>query len=154
MIEGAKSCQSIIHNKAWPHTNIRTRKTIASFGWTTLPHPPYSPVLVPSDYHLFGVMKEGSRGKHYASDEKVKTAVWMDSKNRQQNFTRQTYMLSFEDETLLLRATVTMLRSRDVIHRRQASFWCMINVSILVIIAVLKKNPLLFDSPSYIYIYI
>ena len=31
--------------------------------------------LAPSDYHLFGPMKEGLRGKHYASDEKVKTGV-------------------------------------------------------------------------------
>ena len=30
--------------------------------------------LVPSDYRSFGHMKECLRGKHYASDEKVKTA--------------------------------------------------------------------------------
>ena len=46
-----------------------------SFGWTTLPHPPYTPDLAPSDYHLFGAMKELLRGKHYENDEKVKTAV-------------------------------------------------------------------------------
>ena len=57
------------------HTRIRTRETIASFGWTTLPHAPYSPDSALSDYHLFGPMKEDLRGKHYASDEEVKTAV-------------------------------------------------------------------------------
>ena len=31
--------------------------------------------LASSDYHLFGLMKEGLSGKHYASDEEVKTAV-------------------------------------------------------------------------------
>ena len=31
--------------------------------------------LAPSDYHLFDHMKEGLRGKHYANDEEVKTAV-------------------------------------------------------------------------------
>ena len=56
------------------HTRIRTRETITSFGWITLPHPLYSPDLAPSDYHLFGSMKEGLRGKHYASDMEVKTA--------------------------------------------------------------------------------
>ena len=35
------------------------------------PHPPYSPDLAPSDYHLFGPMKVGFRGRHYASDEEV-----------------------------------------------------------------------------------
>ena len=31
--------------------------------------------LAPSDYHLFGTMKEGLWSKHYTSDEEVKTAV-------------------------------------------------------------------------------
>ena len=29
--------------------------------------------LVPSDYHLFGLMEEDLRGKHYISNEEVKT---------------------------------------------------------------------------------
>ena len=65
----------LLHDNARQHTNIRTRETIASFGWTTLLHPPYSPDLVPSDYHLFILMKKGLRGLHYVSDEEVKTAV-------------------------------------------------------------------------------
>ena len=31
--------------------------------------------LAASDYHLFGPMKEGLRGKHYSSDKEVKPAV-------------------------------------------------------------------------------
>ena len=42
-----------------------------------------------------------------------------------------------------------MLKSRDVIHRGLASFLCMIHVTVSVIIPVLKKKALLFDSPSY-----
>ena len=52
----------------------------------------------------------------------------------------QGYMLSFEDGILLLRETVIMLRSRNVIHRRPASFSCRIHVSASVIIPVLKKS--------------
>ena len=63
-------------------------------------------------------------------------------------------MLSFEGGTLLLREEVTMLRSRDVIHSGPALFWYIIHVPVLVIIPVLKKKTLRFDSPSYIYIYI
>ena len=59
-------------------------------------------------------------------------------------FMRQWYMLSFEDGTLLLRKTVTMLRSRDVIHRGPALFWCTIHVPVQVIIPVLKKKALFF----------
>ena len=58
-------------------------------------------------------------------------------------------MLSFEGGTLLLRETVTMLRSWDGIHRELASFSCMIHVPVSVIIPVLKKKVLLFDSSSY-----
>ena len=31
--------------------------------------------LAPSDYHLFGPMKEGLKGKHCTSDQQVKRAV-------------------------------------------------------------------------------
>ena len=40
-----------------------------------LSDPPYSPNLAPSGYHLFNLLKEDLRGKHYASDKKVKTSV-------------------------------------------------------------------------------
>ena len=63
-------------------------------------------------------------------------------------------MLSFEGGTLLLRETVTMLRSKDVIHRGPDSFGCMIHVPLSVIILVLKIKALHFDSSSCIYIYI
>ena len=58
-------------------------------------------------------------------------------------------MLSFKGGTLLLREVVTLLRSRDVIHKGPASFWCKINVPVSVIIYVLKKTALPFDSPLY-----
>jgi hypothetical protein len=47
---------------------------IAKFGWTVLPHPPYSPDLAPSDFHLFGPMKDGLCGQHFP-DNAVITAV-------------------------------------------------------------------------------
>ena len=62
------------HDNAQPYTSIKIRETIASFGWTTLSHPLYSPDLASAD-HLFSSMKEGLKGKHYVSDEEVKTAV-------------------------------------------------------------------------------
>jgi histone-lysine N-methyltransferase SETMAR len=47
------------HNNARPHTALLTRECTAKFGWTVLPHPPYSPDLALSDFHLFGSMKGG-----------------------------------------------------------------------------------------------
>ena len=63
-----------MHDNARPYTNTRT-KNIFSFEWTMLPHPPYSPKLVTSDYHLFDSMKTCLRGTHFASDEELKTAA-------------------------------------------------------------------------------
>ena len=63
------------HDNARSHTSLKTREVIASFGWTTVTHPPYSPDLAPSDYHLFGPLKEGVRGKHFISNQEVKNAV-------------------------------------------------------------------------------
>jgi hypothetical protein len=39
------------------------------------PHPPYSPDLAPSDYHVSGPLKEAMGGKEFRSDEEVQQAV-------------------------------------------------------------------------------
>lgn len=46
-----------------------------------LPHPPYSPDLAPSDYHLFRHMKKALRGKSFSSNQEVMTAAeeWCNS---------------------------------------------------------------------------
>jgi len=41
------------HDNAWPHTSAATRDAIQRLEFSVLPHPPYSPDLVPSDFHLF-----------------------------------------------------------------------------------------------------
>jgi histone-lysine N-methyltransferase SETMAR len=63
------------HDNARPHAALRTQEAIQKLGWTVLPHPPYSPDLAPSDYHLFGKLKEFLRGNHYASVDDVKHGV-------------------------------------------------------------------------------
>lgn len=69
------------HDNARPHTSMKTTSTLAKFGWTVLPHPPYSPDLAPSDFHLFGPLKDGLRGQHFPDDDAVITAVkqWLRS---------------------------------------------------------------------------
>jgi hypothetical protein len=43
--------------------------------WELLEHPPYSPDFAPTDFHLFGPLKEHLGGKRFADDEEVETGV-------------------------------------------------------------------------------
>lgn len=44
----------LLLDKACPHTAQLTRETINKLACETVPHPPYSPDLALSDFHLFG----------------------------------------------------------------------------------------------------
>jgi histone-lysine N-methyltransferase SETMAR len=48
---------------------------IENMGWEVLLHPPFSPDLAPSDYHLFGFMKNQMRGQYYETKEALQAAV-------------------------------------------------------------------------------
>jgi transposase len=63
------------HDNARPHTACLTLHRIRKNGWELLYHPPYSPDLALSDYHLFGPLKDHLRGHHHETDEAVQEAV-------------------------------------------------------------------------------
>ena len=42
---------------------------------TLLPHLPYIPELAPSHFHLFGPLKEFTKGTNFESDDEVKSVV-------------------------------------------------------------------------------
>ena len=46
-------CVILLHDQVRLHTNA----LIKLFSWEIFDHPPYSPDLAPSDYHLFTKMK-------------------------------------------------------------------------------------------------
>jgi len=49
---------------------------IADMDWEVLSHPPYSPDLTPSDFHLFGPLKESLGGIKFENiDDAVKQHV-------------------------------------------------------------------------------
>ena len=57
------------------HTSSVTMATIHKCGFELLPHPPYSPDLAPSDYHLFPQLKRQLSGVHFETDDDVIGAV-------------------------------------------------------------------------------
>ncbi|GFS92866.1 HTH_48 domain-containing protein [Trichonephila clavipes] len=54
---------------------VRKWNLIRSFGWEQIYHPPYSPVLAPSDFHLFRHLKEFLGGKRFDTADEVKEEV-------------------------------------------------------------------------------
>jgi len=74
------------HDNAPAHTSHVTTATIHDCGFELLSHPPYSPDLAPSDFHLFRHLKESLRGRAFKEDEDVTVAVneWIEE--RDQNF--------------------------------------------------------------------
>jgi histone-lysine N-methyltransferase SETMAR len=47
-----------LHDNAPAHRTLSTKKKLAKLGFQYLDHPPYSPDLSPSDYHLFPGLKK------------------------------------------------------------------------------------------------
>ncbi|KZC05498.1 Histone-lysine N-methyltransferase SETMAR, partial [Dufourea novaeangliae] len=56
-------------DNAKPHTSIVTRQKFWELGWEVLMHPPYSPDLAPSDYHIFLSLQNFLSDKKLASRE-------------------------------------------------------------------------------------
>ena len=70
-----------LHDIARPHSAAHTQDLIASFGWEQMDHPPYSPDVAPSDFHLFLHLKKFLGGKRFDDDDDLKDAVqkWLTS---------------------------------------------------------------------------
>jgi len=50
-----------LHDNAPFHRVLATQKKLAYLGFQYLDHPPYSPDLAPSDYHLFSGLKNNRK---------------------------------------------------------------------------------------------
>ncbi|KAJ4445240.1 hypothetical protein ANN_07041 [Periplaneta americana] len=76
----------LLHDNARPHTARRTAAVLTEFGWALFHHPPYSPDLAPSDFHVFLHLKKFlSSGERFGNDEELKTSVtrWFHSQAAQ-----------------------------------------------------------------------
>jgi len=69
-----------LHDSAPAHRTLATHKKLAYLDFQCLDHPPYSPDLAPSDYHLFPGLKKHLKVPNFSSDAEVIAAAetWLD----------------------------------------------------------------------------
>ena len=73
-----------LHDNAPAHWVLSTQKKLAYLGFQYLDHPPYSPDLAPSDYHLFLELKKKQlKSRPFSSDAEVIAAAktWLDGQH-------------------------------------------------------------------------
>jgi histone-lysine N-methyltransferase SETMAR len=78
-----KSVPLLLHDNASSHTAKHTQDILQRMKWEILMHPPYSPDLAPSDFHLFPHLKKHLRGHHFETEDELKKAVqtWVKSQS-------------------------------------------------------------------------
>jgi len=64
-----------LHDNARLHSAAQTQDLITSFRWEQTDHPPYSPDLAPSDFHLFLHLKKFLGGKQFDDNDDLKDTV-------------------------------------------------------------------------------
>lgn len=72
------------HDNARPHVAKIVKDQLEELGWEILPHPPYSPDVAPSDYHLFRSMASDLAKEQFNSETEVRNWIdrWIASKQR------------------------------------------------------------------------
>ena len=72
-----------LHDNAPAHRALVTQKKLAYLGFQCLDHPPYSPDLAPSNYHLFPGLNKQLKVRHFSSDVEVIAIVeaWLDGQH-------------------------------------------------------------------------
>lgn len=73
----------LLHDNARPHVAAPVKNYLKTLDWEVLPHPPYSPDIAPSDYHLFRSMAHALSEQRFTTYEDTKNWVdsWIASKN-------------------------------------------------------------------------
>ena len=69
-----------LHDNALAHRAHATQKKLAYLGFHCLHHPPYSPDLVRSNYHLSSGLKKRLKSIHFSSEVIAAAKTWLDRK--------------------------------------------------------------------------
>ena len=71
-LKGKQDRIYFLHDNARPHVTKSTRQKLLSLRWITIPHPPYSPDLAPTDYHLYRSLSNYLREKKFNDESQIK----------------------------------------------------------------------------------
>ena len=73
----------LLHNDAQLHMAQRVLQKLNTLGCEVLPHLPYSPDLLPTDYHFFKHLDSFLQGKHFHKLQEAENAFheFMESKS-------------------------------------------------------------------------
>lgn len=73
----------LLHDNARPHVAKPVKTYLETLQWEVLPHPPYSPDIASSDFHLFRSMAHGLADQRFHSYEEAKKFIdsWIASKD-------------------------------------------------------------------------
>jgi len=83
-----------LYDNAKPHTATATVSTIEELRFECTPHPPYSPDLVLSDFHIFDPLKDALSGTQFGDNDKVQSVVreWLRTRPKE-FFSRRIFAL-------------------------------------------------------------
>lgn len=73
----------LLHDNARPHVAQPVKSFLEGMRWEVLPHPPYSPDIAPSDYHLFRSMQSALTEQKFNKVQDIEKWVdrWIASKD-------------------------------------------------------------------------
>ena len=66
---------ALLHDNTWLHIEQPVLQKLNELGYKVLPHPWYSPDLLPTNYHLFKHLDNISRGKCFPNQQDAENAL-------------------------------------------------------------------------------
>ena len=123
----------LLHDKVRSHSARMTQEKNIGLGWSVQPHPPYSPDLAPSDFHLFRSLKKDLKDNNFLKKIKWKR-LW---KNL---WARNHLNLTWEELRYLI--------------NDKRWFKIMANILLIEIIVKVFMNEIIYDSNQNIEVHI
>ena len=71
-LQGKQDRVYFLYDNARSHVAKSTGEKLLKLGWITTPHPPYSPGLTPTDYHLYRFLSDYLREKKFDDKNNLK----------------------------------------------------------------------------------